>query len=101
MKRSIDLTLSEEEGLQDLGYAIQLARLRRNISQDELAIRTGSSRATIARLEKGDPGISIGLLHKVFTSFGYEDILPRALESDPIGDDQAFAHGRNRAKRSQ
>lgn len=97
MKRTVPLTLSEEEGLRDLGYAIQGARLRRNISQDELAYRAGVSRATIVRLERGDRGIAIAVLHKVLTAFGYEDMLPHLLDLDPIGDDQARGHGRKKA----
>lgn len=97
MKKTLPLTLSEEEGLRDLGYAIQNARLRRNISQDELAYRTGVSRSTIARLEKGDRGIAVAVLHKVLSAFGYQAALPGLLDADPIGDDQMRVHGRKKA----
>lgn len=40
----------------------KLARLRiaRNIKQEEAAIRSGLSRNTVYRLEKGDPGVAFG-----------------------------------------
>lgn len=45
-----------------LGRDIRSARLRRRIAVADLALRAGTSPSSIARLEKGDPGVGIGTL---------------------------------------
>ncbi|WP_158933273.1 helix-turn-helix transcriptional regulator, partial [Acidisphaera sp. S103] len=51
--------------LERLGLDIRNARLRRGITVSDLAVRAGSSPSSIARLEKGDPGVAIGTLADV------------------------------------
>ena len=48
--------------LERLGQDIRNARLRRSIAVADLAMRAGTSASSIARLEKGDPGVAIGTL---------------------------------------
>ena len=43
-----------------LGHFIRRARIQRKITASELAERTGLSRGLVQRIEKGDPGCSIG-----------------------------------------
>ena len=45
-----------------LGEHLALARVRRKESQREWAGRLGVSVPTLARLERGDPGVSAGIL---------------------------------------
>ena len=45
-----------------LGNIIQLARKDAKMSMQNLALRVGVDRRTIARLEKGDPTVSLGIL---------------------------------------
>lgn len=44
-----------------LGESIALARIRRKESQSEWALRIGISPPTLARMEKGDPTVSVGV----------------------------------------
>ena len=48
--------------LERLGEHLALARVRRKESQREWAGRLGVSVPTLARLERGDPGVSAGIL---------------------------------------
>ncbi len=43
-----------------LGAQIRLARTLRRLTQAELAERVGVSALTIGKIERGDPGVSIG-----------------------------------------
>ncbi|MCY4192186.1 MAG: helix-turn-helix transcriptional regulator [Rhodospirillaceae bacterium] len=48
--------------MEALGANIKTARLKRRISVKGFAERIGVSESTVARLEKGDDGVSIGTL---------------------------------------
>lgn len=48
-----------------MGEQIKLARLRRNLSVDLTAERAGISRATLWKVEKGDPSVAIGIYASV------------------------------------
>lgn len=56
--------------LKRLGGDVRGARLRRGITVADLAARAGTSPSTIARLEKGDPGVGIGVLAGVLVVLG-------------------------------
>lgn len=80
-----------------LGEHIRRARLRRNLSQEEMAERAGVARKTYASLEAGSSKVSLALLVRVLESLGYPDRLRGLLEQDQIGDEMASAIGRKRA----
>ncbi len=44
--------------------------MRRNVAVADLAVRAGTSPSSIARLEKGDPGVGIGTLADVLVVLG-------------------------------
>ncbi|API60244.1 transcriptional regulator [Tardibacter chloracetimidivorans] len=73
--------------LKRLGRDLRSARLRRGISVADLAVRAGTSPSTIARLEKGDPGVGIGTLSDVLVVFGLTDRLADLVEvrKDELG----------------
>src|ERR1035437_8097857 len=48
------------EAITLLGQMIRAGRIERKITGEEMAGRMGASRALIQRIEKGDPGCSIG-----------------------------------------
>lgn len=48
------------EAIALLGQLIRAGRIERKITAEEMATRMGASRALIQRIEKGDPGCSIG-----------------------------------------
>lgn len=56
--------------LERLGRDLRGARLRRGIAIADLAVRAGTSASSIARLEKGDPGVGIGTLADVLVVLG-------------------------------
>jgi transcriptional regulator with XRE-family HTH domain len=43
-----------------LGQMMRAGRIERKITGEEMASRMGASRALLQRIEKGDPGCSIG-----------------------------------------
>lgn len=55
-------SVSARRALEALGANIRTARLKRRISVKDFAQRIGMSESTVARLEKGDNGVSIGTL---------------------------------------
>lgn len=61
--------------LERLGQDIRGARLRRGIAIADLAVRSGTSPSSIARLEKGDAGVGIGTLADVLVALGLIDRL--------------------------
>jgi transcriptional regulator with XRE-family HTH domain len=50
------------EALTLLGKLIRLARKQRRMTAAELAERTGISRSTLQRIEKGDPKVEVGIM---------------------------------------
>ena len=83
--------------METLGRRVRLARLRRNLTQDEMAYRTGVTRKTYAAFEMGRETVNIGVLVKVMAVFGYVDRVADLLASDPLGEDLEEIHGRKRA----
>lgn len=59
-----------KEGLALFGKSIRLGRLQRRLTAQELAERVGVSRSTLQRIEKGDPGVEIGLMFEAATIVG-------------------------------
>ena len=51
--------------LELLGRLVREARLSKSMTTTELASRAGISRALLQRIEKGDPGCSIGAVFEV------------------------------------
>ncbi len=55
-------------------------RKLRGLTQAQLADRSGVSRGTVARLEKGDGGVSLENTFRVLRALGILDSLPKALD---------------------
>lgn len=55
------LPAAAAQSLRSLGENLAIARLRRRESQREWAGRLGCSVPTLIRLERGDPGVGVGL----------------------------------------
>lgn len=78
-------TVSARRALEALGANIRTARLKRRISVKGFAERIGVSESTVARLEKGDDGVSIGTLAMACLVLGEIDRISEFL--DPGSDD--------------
>ncbi len=61
MKKTIKISIKAEKTLIQLAENLKLARKRRKMSQALLASKIQVSRSSLARLESGDPGVSLGL----------------------------------------
>ena len=76
-----------QRALQSLGANLKVARLKRRISVKGFAERIGVSERTVARLEKGDGGVSIGTLAMAAMVLGELDRISNFLDAgcDDIG----------------
>lgn len=79
------------KALQALGENLAIARVRRRESQRAWAKRLGVSVPTLIRVERGDPGVSVGIYATALWLMGNSSALPElaapthdrgALESD-------------------
>lgn len=79
------------EALSLLGKQIRLGRKQRRWSEHELAERAGIARATLQKIEKGDPGCAIGLVFEVAVLVGvplFEADLPGLVRQHARLDDK-------------
>jgi transcriptional regulator with XRE-family HTH domain len=89
-KRSeYSLPLPVRRAVRKLGRDIREARLRRRIPAAVLAERASISRTTLFKLEKGDPGVSIGIIGTVLFVLGLDDRLTEI--ADIKRDEQGLA----------
>ena len=71
--------------LRKLGEDIRDARLRRKLPMEIVAQRAATSRPTIARIEQGDPSVSIGIVAAVLQAL---NLLERLADvADAVHDD--------------
>jgi transcriptional regulator with XRE-family HTH domain len=80
----IEASLSDSAVLEELGERLARTRLERNLSQERVANEAGVSKATIERLEAGEPVRSTSLI-RVLRSLGrleaLDQLLPEPLPS--------------------
>lgn len=75
----------QQRTLDGVGEQIKLARLRRDLSAEQVAERAGIGRSTLVKLEKGDPGVAIGSLLKVLFVLGLDGDLAKVAQDDLLG----------------
>jgi transcriptional regulator with XRE-family HTH domain len=68
-----------------LGQRLKAARLRRRMSEAEMASRALVSRPTIRRLEAGDLAVSSAILVRVLEVLGLDGDVDRLAEHDELG----------------
>ncbi len=83
MKRP--LLPSQKRTLETLGENIKLARLRRELSSEQVAERAAISRGTLVKIEKGDEGVSMGNYFRVLAILGMEKDLLLVAQDDKLG----------------
>lgn len=97
MVRAVQLTPESQDALALLGNRLRLGRLRRNLSQEELAERAGIGRKAIIALEAGAPGATLAVLVKVLAILGYPERVADLMAADPLGEEMEAVTGRKRA----
>ncbi len=70
------LPVAASVALKQLGENLAIARVRRRESQRVWAKRLGVSVPTLIRLERGDPGVGIGILATALWILGRAQALP-------------------------
>jgi len=74
-----------EERLVVVGEQFRLARLRRNLTIEQVAERAQCSRLTVAKLEKGLPTVSLGVVLRVLYALQLDEDILRLAEDDKLG----------------
>ena len=68
-----------------LGENVKLARKRRKLTMEQVSERAGIHRATLYRIEKGDPAVAIGLYFNVFRVLNLQDDFLKLAVDDVFG----------------
>ena len=68
-----------------LGENLKLARLRRRLSAELVAQRAGISRATLHKIEKGEPTVAMGSYFMVLNVLGLEEEIEQLAADDEFG----------------
>lgn len=89
--------------LRALGRDIRDARLRRRIPTTVMAERASISRTTLSKVEKGNPGVSLGLYATVLFVLGLSDRLGNLadIRTDTVGLELEEEHLPQRIRRSK
>lgn len=74
-----------EKKMQIVGEQIKLARLRRNLTMEQIADRATCSVLTLARIERGAPTVSIGIYARVLYALQLDDDLLLLAQEDKLG----------------
>jgi DNA-binding XRE family transcriptional regulator len=85
LHKNSDTPRQVNDALKALGINIRTARIRRRLTQEELAIKCDITRKTIYAIEKGAQGPSIGSVLSVLWALGLLDSV-KAL-ADPNSDE--------------
>lgn len=89
MASSSSLPLPAARALRKLGIDLRDARRRRRIPTQVMAERAGISRTTLAKAEKGEPGVSMGTVATLLYILGLDERLSDVadLSHDEVGRD--------------
>ena len=82
-KAAYNVLPATEEVLKIMGERIKLARLRRNLSAELVAERAGISRASLWKVESGNPACAMGIYAAVLHALNNMDrdlLLPKRKE---------------------
>ena len=72
-KAAYNIVPATENILKTMGGQIKLARLRRDLSAELVAERVGISRASLWKVESGNPAVAIGIYAAVLHALGNMD----------------------------
>src|ERR1051326_6363560 len=68
-----------------VGNNIQLARLRRRLTAQQVADRAGITRTTLRTIERGEPAVSLGAYASILFTLGLEHDLDAVARDDEMG----------------
>jgi transcriptional regulator with XRE-family HTH domain len=71
--------------LAQVGTNLKQARLRRRYGAEIVAERSGISRKTLQRVERGDPAVALGIYARVLQALGLVDDLATLASDDELG----------------
>ena len=88
--------------LEKLGEDIRYARIRRKFTMSDLSKRSGISRSTLDKVEKGSPSVAIGIYARVIFLLGITGTVGQLadLSNDPISRDIEISKLPQRVKKS-
>lgn len=73
------------ELLPALGERLRLARRRRRLTAEQVALRAGTTRVTLRRVEAGEPGVTMGTYLKVMAALELAQDLVLLARDDALG----------------
>jgi ribosome-binding protein aMBF1 (putative translation factor) len=81
------IPLPVDRSLRRLGQSVSMARRRRHMSQEDLAVRIGASVNTVRRMEDGYPGMAVQHVARALQVFGELEKLDSLLDTpqDSVG----------------
>jgi transcriptional regulator with XRE-family HTH domain len=85
MERSTHLLPRQRRYFSQFGERLKLARLRRRLSASLVAERAGISRATLNKIESGEPNVAMGSYFQVLRVLGLEDDFGQLAADDVMG----------------
>ena len=85
MKRKTILLPQAKRILIQFGENIKAARLRRKLSMEQIAERSGISRSTVWAVEKGSPSVSMGTYMQILFVLGLDKDLLLVAADDELG----------------
>ena len=71
--------------LAEFGENIKYARLRRDLSSEQISERASISRNTLIKIEKGDESVAIGYYFRVLAILGLDKDLLLVAKDDELG----------------
>lgn len=101
-KKGPQLFPSESQLLASLGERLRLARLRRKFTTTLVAKRSGISRTTLMKIEKGDAAVTLASYVRVLSVYALDGDLALIAADDPLGrrlQDLALSSGRKSSGR--
>jgi transcriptional regulator with XRE-family HTH domain len=71
--------------LEQMGENIKLARKRRKLTTMQVAERADITRATLAKIEKGNPSVAFGAYFNILRVLGLEKDILKLASDDELG----------------
>ena len=85
MKKTVHLLPKHRRLMAGFGEDLRLARLRRHLGSESVAERAGISRATLVKIESGDPSVAMGSYFQVLRVLGLEQGISSLASDDEMG----------------